>query len=299
MKKILTGAMAVCLLAALAVSTAAIADEERTDVTVYYNTPTIDGTINNGEWDYANAIDVTADNAMLWEGDEINNVVYFYYSWDEKGLYLAADVSDTDVCVADDISVLYSSNDAFQIAIDPAGLIGDDAGSGAMFYSIGPMKDGNLGAVYHPYGGAAEEFEYTGAYRITNDGWEFEMLIPWTSIEILGGDGYDWKHADGEIINALLCVLDREEEGTVSIAYQITKTGAVTFLPEDYPLELHLSTYVAPSLEVEEPEADEPAVEEPVVDTPAESAPTTADAGIVAAAAVMAVAAGVVLSKKN
>ena len=45
-----------------------------------------------------------------------------------------------------------------------------------------------------------------------------------------------------------------------------------------------------------------PVVEDPAVDAPAEggaTAPTTADAGIVAAAAVMAIAAGVVLSKKH
>ena len=294
MKKLLAGAMAVSLLAALTVSTAAIADEERADVTVYFNTPTIDGTINAGEWDQANALDVTADNAMLWTGDEINNLVYFYYSWDESGLYLAADVCDTDVCKPADISEVYNL-DAFQIAIDPAGLIGKDGGAGAMFYSIGPMQDGKLGAVYHPYGGNPEEFDYTGAYTMTDDGWQFEMIIPWTSIEILGGDGYEWKHADGEVINALLCVLDREEGGAVSNNYQITKTGAVTFAPVDYPLELNLSTYVAPSLEVEEPAADE-VVDTPVADT---TAPTTADAGIVAATAVMAVAAGIILSKKR
>ena len=294
MKKLLAGAMAVSLLAALTVSTAAIADEERADVTVYFNTPTIDGTINAGEWDQANALDVTADNAMLWTGDEINNLVYFYYSWDESGLYLAADVGDTDVCKPADISEVYNL-DAFQIAIDPAGLIGKDGGAGAMFYSIGPMQGGKLGAVYHPYGGNPEEFDYTGAYTMTDDGWQFEMIIPWTSIEILGGDGYEWKHADGEVINALLCVLDREDGGAVSNKYQITKTGAVTFAPVDYPLELNLSTYVAPSLEVEEPAADE-VVDTPVADT---TVPTTADAGIVAAAAVMAVAAGIILSKKH
>ena len=293
MKKILTGVLAVSLLASLAISASALEDAERTDVTVYYNTPTLDGVINNGEWDQENAIDITADNAMLWSGDEINNLVYFYYSWDDNGLYLAADVSDTDVCKPADTSEVYNL-DAFQVAIDPAGLIGDDAGGGAMFYSIGPMQDGKLGAVYHPYGGAAEDFDYTGAYTMTDDGWQFEMIIPWTSIEILGGDGYDWKHADGEIINALLCVLDREEDGAVAHTYQITNAGAVTFAPVDYPLELHLSTYVAPSLEVEEP-----AVDEPAVDAPVDTAPTTADAGIVAAAAVMAVAAGVVLSKKH
>ena len=292
MKKILASAMAVSLLASLAISASALEDEERTYVTVYYNTPTIDGTINNGEWDQANAIDVTADNAMLWGGDEINNLVYFYYSWDEQGLYLAADVSDTDVCMPADISEVYNL-DAFQIAIDPAGLIGDDAGGGAMFYSIAPMQDGNLGAVYHPYGGAPEEFEYTGAYKMTDDGWQFEMIIPWSSIEILGGDGYEWKHADGEVINALLCVLDRGADGSEH-CYQLCNADAFTFAPVDYPLELHLSTFVAPSLEVEEP-----ADEAPADDTAAAETPVTADAGIVAAAAVMAVAAGVVLSKKH
>jgi hypothetical protein len=66
MKKLLTGALAVSLLASLAISASAIADEERTDVTVYANTPTIDGVINDGEWDKDNALDVNADNAMLW-----------------------------------------------------------------------------------------------------------------------------------------------------------------------------------------------------------------------------------------
>ena len=292
MKKLLTGALAVSLLASLAISASAIADEERTDVTVYANTPTIDGVINDGEWDKDNAIEVTADNATIWVGDEINNVVYFYYSWDDNGLYLAADVSDTDVVMPADTSEVYTK-DAFQVAIDPAGLIGDDAGAGAMFYSIGPMTDGKLGAVYHPYGGAAEEFEYTGAYTMTDDGWQFEMIIPWTSIEILGDDGYEWHHADGEIINALLCVLDRGADGS-DHCYQLCNADSFTFAPVDYPLELHLSTFVAPSLEVEEP-----ADEAPADDTAAAETPVTADAGIVAAAAVMAVAAGVVLSKKH
>ena len=290
MKKLLAGAMTVSLVAALAVSTSALL-ADRQDVTVYANTPTLDGTINAGEWDQANAIDMTTDNSEAWAG-EINNAVYFYYSWDEKGLYLAADVLDTDVCKAADISDVYGK-DAFQIALDPAGLIAADGGQGGMFYSIGPLEDGTLGAVYHPYGGAAEEFDYSGAYSITANGWQFEMIIPWTSIEILAADGYEWKHADGGTINALLCMLDREEEGTVTNAYKLAIADRVSFLPEDYPLNLVLSTYVAPSLEVEEPAADE------TVDAPATTAPTTADAGIVAAAAVMAVAAGVVLSKKH
>ena len=44
-------------------------------------------------------------------------------------------------------------------------------------------------------------------------------------------------------------------------------------------------------------QTDEPVVDEPTEDVPA--TPVTSDAGIVAAAAVMAVAAGIVLSKKH
>ena len=293
MKKILAGAMTVSLVAALAVSASALL-ADRQDVTVYANTPTLDGTINAGEWDTVNAIDMTADNSEPWAG-EINNAVYFYYSWDETGLYLAADVSDADVIKAADISDVYGK-DAFQIALDPHGLLADGGETGGMFFSIGPLEDGSLGAVYHPYGqGAGDEFAYSGAYSITANGWQFEMVIPWTSIEILADDGYAWTHADGEYMNALICMLDREEEGTVTNAYKVAIDGRVTFDPADYPLKLNLSTYVAPSLEVE----DEPVVEEPAVDDAPVETPVTADAGIVAAAAVMAAAAGVVLSKKH
>ncbi len=59
----------------------------------------------------------------------------------------------------------------------------------------------------------------------------------------------------------------------------------------EYWGELYCAEYVAPA---------EPEVEEPAVDAPADTtAPTTADAGIVVAAVVMAAAAGVVLSKKH
>ena len=294
MKKVLSAAMAVSVVAALAVSASALY-ADRQDVTVYRNTPTLDGVINNGEWDIDNAIDMTEANCEPWEG-EISNAVYFYYSWDDTGLYLAADVADDDVILADDPIAVYGK-DAFQIALDPHGLLGDDGQGGGMFYSIGPMVDGSLGAVYHPYGGAPEEFEYTGAYSMTDSGWQFEMVIPWTSIEILADDGYAWTHADGEFINAIICVLDRDDDCNIKNHYKTAIEDRVTFAPADYALKLNLSTYVAPSLEEpEEPAAGEP-TDAPVDDAPI--APTTADAGIVAAAVVMAAAAGVVLSKKH
>ncbi len=296
MKKILAGVMSVSLLATFAVSASALY-AERADITVYQNTPTIDGTINDGEWDKANAIDMTDDNCALWAGDAIDNAIYFYYSWDDTGLYLAADVADDSIVYCDStVAGDVYAKDAFQVALDPHGLLADGGEGGGMFYSIGPATDGTLCAVYHPYGGAATEFEYTGAYSKTTDGWQFEMVIPWTSIEILADDGYEWHHADGEYLNAIICMLDREEDSD-PIHYKTALADAAdSFNPADYALKLNLSTYVAPSLEVE----DEPAADE-VVDTeaPADTTPVTADAGIVVAAVAMAAAAGVVLSKKH
>ncbi|MCQ2431605.1 MAG: hypothetical protein MJ175_03280 [Clostridia bacterium] len=305
MKKIFVLALAVLMIASLAVSVSALPAGQRIDVTVYKNSPVLDGVINNGEWDYANAIIMSEENCVPWAG-EINNAVNFYYSWDDEGLYIAAEISDTEVCQPDDIAGVYGM-DAFQIALDPHGLLGDDGQGGGMFYSIGLLSDGTLGAVYHPYGGAAQECEYKGAGRIVDGGWQFEMMLPWKeAIEILGDDGYAWTHADGEFINAIICVLDRDDGGATTNAYKTeTEETAGSFAPADYALKLNLSTYTAPSLEVEEPAAETPAEETPVEEAPAEDiapapvAPATADAGIVAAVAVLACAAAVVVSKKH
>lgn len=296
MKKILTGAVAVSVLAALAVSSSALYTE-RQEVTVYRNTPTIDGVINQGEWDFENAIDMNADNCFAWAG-EFTCPVFFYYSWDDSGLYCAAQATDPDLCLAPAGGNPYAM-DAFQIALDPGGLIGDGQGGGGMFFSIGLMEDGTLGAVYHPYGqGGGDQFDYTGAGRTTDNGWEFEILIPWSSIEILADDGFEWHHGDGTFSNAKICYLDRNDGGAETNAYTVALEGTDAGMDTTaYSYRLNFTTYVAPSLEEpEEPAVDEP-TDAPVDDAPV--APTTADAGIVAAAVVMAAAAGVVLSKKH
>ncbi len=302
MKKIFALALSALTVSALAVSAAAL-PADRTDVTVYKNTPTIDGTINLGEWDKQNAIQMTEDNCSAWAG-EVSNIVTFYYSWDDAGLYIAAQVSDTDVVLATDAPGIYGA-DAFQIALDPHGLLADGGETGGMFYTLGLLEDGSLAALYHPYGGAGEEFEFTGSGRTTADGWEFEAIIPWSSIEILADDGYAWTHADGEYMNALIAMLDRNDGGAETNAYKTIIDGRDSFLPEDYAMKLNLSTFVAPSLEATEdpaPAEDTTPVEDggaEVDTTPAPVAPSTADAGVAVAAVAMAAAAAVVLAKKK
>ncbi|MGM9625191.1 MAG: sugar-binding protein, partial [Eubacteriales bacterium] len=199
---------------------------ERYEVNVYKNTPTVDGFINQDEWDFENAIEMNAENCVAWVG-EFTCPVLFVYSWDDIGLYCAAQVIDPDVCTTPSDRCVYEF-DAFQIALDPGGLIGESQGGGGMFYSIGLMEDGTLRAVYHPYGGEPEDMEYTGAGRITDNGWEFEILIPWTSIEILADDGFEWHHGDGTFSNAKICYLDRSNGGADSNLYTVALEGTGT-----------------------------------------------------------------------
>ena len=307
MKKILVLVLSVAMLAALAVPASALITERQT-VTVNQwpagYKPTIDGIINPGEWDKENAVDMNADNCFAWAG-EFSCPVYFYYSWDDEGLWCAAEVADPDVCLADSSALtnVYGM-DAFQVALDPGQMIAEGQGGGGMFYSIGPMDNGALGACYHPYGGAAEDLAagYTGAYTKTATGWSFEMVIPWGSIEILADDGYEWHHSADNFINAKICYLDRNEGGAVTNAYTISIEGTDAGMDtNDYAFRLQLSTKA--TIALEEPEAEAPAEAEAAVEVvdvaPATTAPVTADAGIVVAAVVMAVAAGVVLSKKH
>lgn len=292
MKKLFTMLLAALCVASMGIVASAA---DRTPVTVYYNTPELDGVITDGEWDKDNAIVMDASNCQAW-GGEITNAITFYYSWDDEGLYAAAQVKDNDLMIPANSSEVYAK-DCFQIAIDPAGLLGKANQGGGMFYSIAVCQGETLGAVYHPYGGAAEDFNYEGAARLTSDGWEFEMLIPWTSIEILGGDGYAWEHAEGETINALIACLDRNSDGSSNM-WKTVLAGveATDFTPANYALELKLEKAVAPSLETEAEVVDVP-VDDATVDAPV--APQTFDAGVIAAVAAIVSAAGYAVSKKR
>lgn len=207
----------------------------RQNKNVVYATPEIDGVLSEGEWSSISSHVINADNAVAWAGETISEVV-FHYAWDDEGFYLAADVEDEDICLASGIEAVYNL-DAVQIALDPAGLLGAAELGGGMFFSIGPMEDGALGAVYHPYGGAAEAFDYTGAYNVTDNGWQFEIMIPWTSIEILADDGYAWTHEANEVIHALFCVLDRDAD---SENLYMSAIDELSFSPSDYPYALRL-----------------------------------------------------------
>lgn len=293
MKKLASIGLAAVMTAALTISAAAL-PASRVEITVNKSTPTLDGTITEGEWDTAAAISLDETNSAAWVG-KVGTPVSFYYAWDEDGLYIAAHVTDPDVQQAPDIKNVFNK-DAFQIALDPNGNLGERGESGGMFFSIGLMEDGTLGAVYHPAGGNAVEFTYTGAGRLTSDGWEFEMMIPWDFIE----DNTDsakynnsWTHGDGEYMHALIALLDRNADGQNAIKTTLDNVSTTDFTPKNYALKLTLATPAAP----ETTPATETTTEATTPSTP--SAPATADVSVLMAAAAAASAAVAVIVKKK
>ena len=144
MKKIIWLTAAAMLLTAV-FSVGVFADT--TPVSVPYSTPTIDGEIDELEWNRNNYIVMDESNCQAWAG-EIGDKVTFYYYWDTNGLYCAAKVIDQEVLFCADGDSPYGL-DCFQIAINPGKLIPpEDQG---IFISMGVTDTGNVEVQRHNY----------------------------------------------------------------------------------------------------------------------------------------------------
>ena len=129
-----------------------------------------------------------------------------------------------------------------------------------------------------------------GDYIVVKNGNElvYEMRVPFAAFE-----EKNLKEGD-KFLGSVIWAMGTSEDGAADLYVHEQLGYGVSGDPGKDPTG-HATFTLGAALEA-------PVVEEPAVDAPAEggaTAPTTADAGIVAAAAVMAIAAGVVLSKKH
>ena len=98
MKKIISVIVAVIMLSAT-FCTAAFAEVEYVSpgsIIVPYTSGdniTIDGTLAQGEWSETNKLQLNETNLVNWTTPFVGPID-FYYSWGDKGLYIAAVVSD-------------------------------------------------------------------------------------------------------------------------------------------------------------------------------------------------------------
>ncbi|MGM9625484.1 MAG: sugar-binding protein [Eubacteriales bacterium] len=283
MKKIMTLGLALTLVAAMAVTASA---KQSYDAAM--GTPVIDG-LKDDVYTVATEIVVDHETNMLDSGFATG---LCYTAWDSNYLYVFIEVTDPVISTEQgDAVYLSDSVEAYLDLLNEEGnLIAEvEAGQFTAGYLYVDDNFEVTGDNWAGVGTLVDAIKEGGKahFEITDKGYNCEMMIPWV----------DFTPAVGTKVGFTIAINDDADDAAgreyqifpdddLANAWQETTNYATLTLTD--------KTYVAP---VEEAPADEAPAEDGGAEAPV--APTTADAGIVAAAALMAVAAGVVLSKKH
>ena len=306
MKKILVLALAVMMIASLAVVNASAANQSWTAAT---GTPTLDGKMDDC-YLASSKIDIKYELSTGAESGFATGEAYT--CWDANYLYIYAFVTDPVLSPVQNetVSAVYQT-DSLEVYIDlnhdESLTIADEENCGQYTagylyiddsFTVQGALDETTGAGWAGTGlHTANNMDKAKAvYDVSNTaGYACEYAIPWgpafkpTTNAVIGFMIEINDDADGDSVRDYQVFADSNE--VLVNAWQYTE-GYCDLVLSD-------AVYVAP---VEEAPADAEAPADgaaaAAVDAPA-AAPKTADAGIVVAAAVMAIAAGVVLSKKH
>ena len=301
MKKFGAIALSAAILSAMAVSASAAYIEQAADpATITFTIPqgytawAADGVISEGE--YAK-IDVKPEWISIAAATDeaaataIQLPIALYMSYDANYVYVACETAaDQYVCDIDDSNAgnMWAAH-AIQLSFANIDAT-DSAERVELGYALSSL-DNNLYAVswFDPMG-IAYDPDDAGDYTVVKNGntVTYEMRVPFAAFEeknLVEGDKF---------LGSVIWAMGTSEDGAADLYVHEQLGYGVSGDPGKDPTG-HATITLGAALEA-------PVVEEPAVDAPAEggaTAPTTADAGIVAAAAVMAIAAGVVLSKKH
>lgn len=201
MKKFISILVAAVLVAALIPAVVSADDDyvisgDNGHVIVPYTTGEgikIDGTLAQGEWSETNKLSLDGTGTMVcFFAETFTGHIDFYYSWGDKGLYMAAIVHDE--LIADGAAINENTiSTRFQIALNPAGIICDSWPG--LFFSVIPVADSDVVTlVKHNWetsadGGTFVEDEegFEGKYTLITEGesvigWNMECVIPWILI---------------------------------------------------------------------------------------------------------------------
>ena len=188
------------------------------------DTITVDGTIHESEWDETHSLMLKCGEKMQTWTTDYPGEIQFYYSWGDDGLYMAAKVIDSTLTltsVTEDGA--NTPQDRFQIAFNPCGLMYDDANG--LFFSFYPtyadgtdpatVTSGTVGARKHNWEENTDDQQdiieagYKGAYTITEDGWDMEVVLPWS---LIATKDRVWDIIDYDTEGAFCSVLDPKNE---------------------------------------------------------------------------------------
>ena len=209
---IIAAVMTVSLISAAAI--AYVAPGDNGDINVAYVPTDIilpDGVINEGEW--PEGITIGEESLVSWYAGAYADSIELYTAWNENGFYIAAEIPDS-------MSTFVESGlgTRFQIALNPGAIIASSFPG--LFFSFVPYAGtdelhvyrhnwrSNVDEAYDAY----EDEGYTGKYTVSDDGWCFECIIPWSMIAT--ADRTTAVNSDG----ILLTDFDPNEEGAFCTA---------------------------------------------------------------------------------
>lgn len=329
MKKVLSLALTLLLVALMCLPSMAVTPVEGIEHCYYHYVcnkavlPVVaDGVVSEGEWD--DAVELVINNDTIedygrWQSasSTSSDKLSFTYKmkWDEKNFYLLE--------IRTDATYVSDFGDNNYNALNPWFL----DGTGFFFCDNEDPTTGNrCDLKWYPYvkslngpsvyvgnpnnTGIASEQSGIDGYEfgstLKGDVVTFELILPWEVIDDLGHLVSDIEEGAIFRFNPILINYDTVDDyATFSGSYtQINFHDSVNVADEDASgaeepeywaaLTLSPANYTAPTAETEAPATEAPASDAPT--TP--SAPATADMGIVAAA-LLAVAAGAVLTRKK
>lgn len=301
MKKFGAIALSAAILSAMAVSASAAYIPQQDDPSTIqftinqgYTAWAADGVISDGE--YARVDFKTSQISIAAASDDaaataIQLPISLYMSYDAEYVYVACETAaDQYVCDVDEatkgnmwaahaIQLSFANIDA-TISEERVELGYCLSSLDNEMYSVSWFDPMGIG--YNP--------DDNGDYIVVKNGNElvYEMRVPFAAFE-----EKNLKEGD-KFLGSVIWAMGTSEDGAADLYVHEQLGYGVSGDPGKDPTG-HATFTLGAALEA-------PVVEDPAVDAPAEggaTAPTTADAGIVAAAAVMAIAAGVVLSKKH
>ena len=243
MKKILHFLSAVFVLCALAtVLTLSAAAKAEFEMEIPYGTPTVDGVIDEGEYDVTYVMDKTT--ATAWVGEVGDSFVTWHLAWDEGGLYYAGTINDS--------TPSWRSNDHYwvgidclELAINPGRILKGRSAEG-VFFSFGSARDGSVVAWRHNFADGLVSDEVIGAntgHVGGTNAYTMEVYIPWSLVQIdeyctVGGkenihlDATGWEAKAGAQLGLLPCAIDSfDKDGEDIIAYKFNGTD---FLARDF-----------------------------------------------------------------
>ena len=197
MKRIFAALICVLMLAATMLPVMADEDNflgEIGEIPCPYGTPTIDGTIDASEgWSAAQYIDKTNTDGA-WGGEEVVITGNIYRAYDDKNLYIAADIVIPELSLCEGEDWIEGAGetgnkpgwdgDVFVYTLDPLGEFVNsgfvsDAG---VWYCFG-IFEGNIVRAYRTHvndGEVSDTVKSAGA--VTDGGWRFEAAIAWETI---------------------------------------------------------------------------------------------------------------------